>query len=209
MAIALVMSLGIVGLDRLGFTEPVSHEQALLASIDFTDVLMEGMLSVLLFAGALHVDPARLTRLARPIGLLAIVGTALSTLIVGYGCHWALELVGRDLPLVHCLLFGALISPTDPIAVLGILESAHVSRDVESTIAGESLINDGVGVVLFALLLDMLHSGSPPTVREGIGLFVQEAVGGVALGFVGTQPVIPSSNHNHNALIHQGLDSLV
>ena len=175
MAIALVMSLGIVGLDRLGFTEPVSHEQALLASIDFTDVLMEGMLSVLLFAGALHVDPARLTRLARPIGLLAIVG---------YGCHWALELVGRDLPLVHCLLFGALISPTDPVAVLGILESAHVSRDVESTIAGESLINDGVGVVLFALLLDMLHSGSPPTVREGIGLFVQEAVGGVALGFV-------------------------
>lgn len=184
MAIALVVSLGIVGLDRLGFTEPVSHEQALLASIDFTDVLMEGMLSVLLFAGALHVDPARLTRLARPIGLLAIVGTALSTLIVGYGCHWVLGLVGHDLPLVHCLLFGALISPTDPVAVLGILESAHVSRDVESTIAGESLINDGVGVVLFALLLDMLHSGSPPTVREGIGLFVQEAVGGVALGFV-------------------------
>ena len=184
MAIALLVSLGIVGLDRLGFTEPVRHELTLLASIDFTDVLMEGMLSVLLFAGALHVDLARLTRLARQIGLLAIVGTALSALIVGFGCQWVLGLVGHDLPLVHCLLFGALISPTDPVAVLGILESAHVPRDIESTIAGESLINDGVGVVLFALLLDMLHSGSPPTVREGIGLFVEEAVGGVALGFV-------------------------
>jgi CPA1 family monovalent cation:H+ antiporter len=184
MAIALLVSLGIVGLDRLGFTEPVSQEQALLQSIDFADVLMEGMLSVLLFAGALHVDAAQLTRLARQIGLLAIVGTTLSALIVGFGCHWVLGLVGHDLPLVHCLLFGALIAPTDPVAVLGILESAHVPRDVESTIAGESLINDGVGVVLFALLVDMLHSGSPPTIGEGLTLFLHEAVGGVALGLV-------------------------
>lgn len=182
MAIALIVSLFIVGLDRLGYTEPVSRERALLRSIDFTDVLMEGMLSVLLFAGALHVDPVRLTRLARPIGLLAIVGTTLSTLLVGFGCHWILGIVGHQLPLVFCLLFGALISPTDPVAVLGILESAHVPRDVESTVAGESLINDGVGVVLFALLLEMLHSGTPPTIQQGLTLFVHEALGGIVLG---------------------------
>ncbi len=184
MAIALIISLVIVGLDRMGITEPFSQERALVASIDFADVLMEGMLSVLLFAGALHVDLGQLAKLARPIGVLALFGTALSALLIGVGCHWMLGLVGQDLPLVYCFLFGALISPTDPVAVLGILESAHVPRDIESTIAGESLINDGVGVVLFALLLDMLHSGTPPTLHEGIALFCREGVGGVLLGLV-------------------------
>ena len=174
MALALVVSLLIVILDWLGITEPRSQERALLSSIDFADVLMEGMLSVLLFAGALHVDLGRLLRLARPIGLLALVGTTLSTLVIGVGCHWVLAAVSHPLPLLHCLLFGALISPTDPVAVLGILQSARVSRDLESTIAGESLINDGVGVVLFALLLEMLHSGHPPTPTEGLQLFLQE-----------------------------------
>ncbi len=182
MALALVVSLLIVILDWLGITEPRSQERALLSSIDFADVLMEGMLSVLLFAGALHVDLGRLLRLARPIGLLALVGTTLSTLVIGVGCHWVLAAVSHPLPLLHCLLFGALISPTDPVAVLGILQSARVSRDLESTIAGESLINDGVGVVLFALLLEMLHSGHPPTPTEGLQLFLQEAGGGLVLG---------------------------
>jgi len=183
MAIALVASLAIVGLEMVGVTAPGRQERALLASIDFTDVLMEGMLSVLLFAGALHVDLARLWRLARPIGILALVGTALSSLLIGGGCHWLLGLLGIDLPWLHCLLFGALISPTDPVAVLGILESAHVPRDVESTIAGESLINDGVGVVLFALLLEALHTGHAPTPGEGLNLLLHEAGGGIVLGF--------------------------
>ena len=138
---------------------------------------------MLLFAGALHVDLARLWRLARPIGILALVGTALSALLIGVGCHWLFRLLGLELPWIHCLLFGALISPTDPVAVLGILESAHVPQDVESTIAGESLINDGVGVVLFALLLDTLRMGHSPTPGEAMNLFVHEAVGGIVLGF--------------------------
>lgn len=182
MAIALVASLGIVALEAVGVTTPGRQERALLESIDFTDVLMEGMLSVLLFAGALHVDLARLWRLARPIGILALVGTGLSALLVGLGCHWLSGALGLSLPWVHCLLFGALISPTDPVAVLGILESAEVPKDVESTIAGESLINDGVGVVLFALLLGMLRTGRSPTLGEGLSLLVHEAGGGILLG---------------------------
>lgn len=182
MAVALAGSLVIVLLERLGLGAPLSQERALVSSIDFSRVLMEGMLSVLLFAGALHVDLARLWRLARPIGALALVGTVLSALLVGAGCHLLSEACGLGLPLVHCLLFGAIVSPTDPVAVLGILESARVPRDVEATIAGESLVNDGVGVVLFALLLDMLGTGHAPSVGEGLRLLLHEAVGGIVLG---------------------------
>jgi len=182
MAIALVASLVIVALEMVGVVAPGEHQRALLDSIDFTDVLMNGMLSVLLFAGALHVDLARLWRLARPIGILALVGTALSTLLIGAGCHWLFGLLGLELSWIHCLLFGALISPTDPVAVLGILESAHVPRDVESTIAGESLINDGVGVVLFALFLDTLYTGHSPAPGEAMNLLIHEAAGGIVLG---------------------------
>ena len=182
MTIALALSLAIIGLDKLGFQAPRGHEYALLTSIDFTEVLMQGMLSFLLFAGALHVDINQLRRVAWQVGALALVGTTLSTLIIGYGSWYLLGAVGIATPLVYCLLFGALISPTDPIAVLGVLKSAHVPQSVESMIAGESLVNDGVGVVLFALLLEVLDTGVAPTLGAGFALFVQEAVGGVAFG---------------------------
>jgi len=184
MAIALVVSLAIVGLDHLGFKSLRYREHELLSSIDFANVLMEGMLSVLLFAGALHVDLQQVRKLSWQIGVLAVVGTAASAVIIGGGCWLLLGACGMELPFVWCLIFGALISPTDPIAVLGVLESAHAPADVETTIAGESLVNDGVGVVLFALLLDMLHSGTSPTFADGFGLFAREALGGVLLGVV-------------------------
>jgi CPA1 family monovalent cation:H+ antiporter len=184
MAIALLVSLAIVGLDQLGIKSLRDREHELLASINFADVLLEGMLSVLLFAGALHVDLEQVRRLSWQIGVLAVIGTAASTALIGGGCWLLLGACGVQLPLVWCLLFGALISPTDPIAVLGVLESAHAPADVETTIAGESLVNDGVGVVLFALLLEMLESGVPPTVADGFALFAREALGGVLLGIV-------------------------
>jgi len=184
MAIALLVSLAIIGLDQLGIKSLRDREHELLASINFADVLLEGMLSVLLFAGALHVDLEQVRRLSWQIGVLAVIGTAASTALIGGGCWLLLGACGVQLPLVWCLLFGALISPTDPIAVLGVLESAHAPADVETTIAGESLVNDGVGVVLFALLLEMLESGVPPTVADGFGLFAREALGGVLLGVV-------------------------
>jgi CPA1 family monovalent cation:H+ antiporter len=182
MTIALALSLAIIGLDKLGFQTPRGHEHALLTSIDFTEVLMQGMLSFLLFAGALHVDINQLRRVAWQVGALALIGTALSTLIIGFGSWYLLGALGLALPLVYCLLFGALISPTDPIAVLGVLKSAHVPQSVEATVAGESLVNDGVGVVLFALLLEMLQTGTPPTLGAGLALFAREALGGVAFG---------------------------
>lgn len=189
MVAALALSLGLVGLDAAGWAHGLrQYEESLLRSIDFSSVLMQGMLSLLLFAGALHVDLSELKAHRWPVAALAVLGTLLSTLVVGYGMWFALPLVGVDLPLTHCLLFGALISPTDPIAVMGILKSAGAPKEVELVIAGESLFNDGVGVVIFSLVLGMLASGAPPTVEQGLGLLLREAVGGLffgaALGYV-------------------------
>jgi monovalent cation:H+ antiporter, CPA1 family len=182
MAIALAVSLAVIGLDQLGFATPHGQEHALITSIDFTEVLMQGLLSFLLFAGALHVDLNQLRRVAWQVGALALVGTALSTLIIGFGSWQLLSLLGMAIPVSYCLLFGALISPTDPIAVLGLLKSAKVPQTVEATIAGESLFNDGVGVVLFALVLEMLETGAAPTFGAGLELFAREALGGAIFG---------------------------
>jgi CPA1 family monovalent cation:H+ antiporter len=142
------------------------------------------MLSLLLFAGALHVDLKRLRAYRWPVAALAVLGTTLSTLAVGYGMWFVLPLVGLHLPLIYCLLFGALISPTDPIAVMGILKSAGAPKELELVIAGESLFNDGVAVVIFSLLLGMLASGVAPTAEQATRLLLHEAGGGLLFGLV-------------------------
>ena len=182
MAIALAVSLVVIGLDQLGFATARGQEDSLLASIDFSEVLMQGMLSFLLFAGALHVDFNQLRRVAWQVGVFALVGTALSTFLIGFGSWQLLSLLGVPMPLPYCLLFGALISPTDPIAVLSLLKSAKVPKSIEATIAGESLVNDGVGVVLFALMLEMLQTGAAPTFGTALALFAREALGGAIFG---------------------------
>ncbi len=185
MAASLVLSLMLIGLDAVGVAHGLrEYEESLLRSIDFPDVLMQGMLSLLLFAGALHVDLSELRAYRWQVGALAVLGTVLSTLAVGYGMWLVLPLTGLSLPLMYCLLFGALISPTDPIAVMGILKSARAPRELELVIAGESLFNDGVGVVIFSLLLGMLASGLTPTAGQGFELLLQEAGGGLLFGFV-------------------------
>jgi CPA1 family monovalent cation:H+ antiporter len=184
MATALVMSLALVGLDAVGIAEGLhERETALLQAIDFSTLLMQGMLSLLLFAGALHVDTAALRAYRWQVGLLAFAGTALSTLLVGFGVWWILGFAGLALPLLHCLLFGALVSPTDPIAVLGILKSAGAPRHLEVVIAGESLFNDGVGVVLFTLLLGVQAGGALPAPEEGLLMLLREAGGGLVAGW--------------------------
>ena len=185
MATALAFSLVLVGMDVVGIGHGIrQYEESLLRSIDFSDVLMQGMLSLLLFAGALHVDLSELGEYRWQIGILAVLGTLLSTLVVGYGMYFALPLVGIELPLLYCLLFGALISPTDPIAVMGILKSAGAPKNLELVIAGESLFNDGVGVVIFSLLLGMLSTGTAPTAGHALELLLHEAGGGLLFGFV-------------------------
>lgn len=182
MAGALVLSLGLIALDAVGLGTLHNYETAFLQSIDFSDVLMQGMLSVLLFAGALHVDLSRLRAYRWQIGLLAVVGTALSTAIIGLAVWWLLPLFGLDLPLTYCLVFGALISPTDPIAVIGILKSAGAPGNVGMVVSGESLFNDGVGIVLFSLLLGVATQGVVPSFGEGAMLLAHEAGGGLLLG---------------------------
>src|SRR6185436_15954817 len=185
MAAALVFTLALVGLAALGVGERLlEYEKSLLLSIRFSDVVLQGMLSLLLFAGALHVDLSELRARRWPVAALAIVGTLLSTFAVGYGMWFTLPVMGMELPLIYCLLFGALISPTDPIAVMGILKSAGAPKELELVIAGESLFNDGIGVVVFSLLLGMLYTGLAPTAEQGLQRLAQEAGGGLVWGVI-------------------------
>lgn len=185
MVIALGLSLLLVALNWIGIAEMTrDYEEGLLRSIDFTDVLLQGMLSLLLFAGALHVDLSELRRHRWQIGFLAVLGTLLSTFVVGFALWFALPWVGLPLPLMSCLLFGALIAPTDPIAVMGILKSAGAPANLGTVIAGESLFNDGIAVVIFSVLLGIANSGEAPTLAAGALLLLHEAGGGLLLGFV-------------------------
>ena len=182
MTIALVLSIALVILDTLGVHTFRDYEISLLASIDFSEVLMRGMLSILLFAGALHIDLNDLADYKWQVVFLSVGGTLVSTLLVG-GVVWALlPLAGFALPLSFCLLFGALISPTDPIAVMGIVKAAGAPKSIETVIAGESLFNDGVGIVLFSLFLVMATGGRAPDPAQGGMLLLREAGGGIAFG---------------------------
>ncbi len=155
-----------------------------LKEIDFYETVMNGMLSVLLFAGAVHVDLSELAARKWAIGLMASVGVLTSTFLVG-GTMWLLmNAVGIEIPFIWALLFGSLISPTDPVAVLGVLKTVKIPRLLEAKIAGESLFNDGVGVVVFTIIL-ALAAGSGAEeigVSEAVILFVVEAFGGAVLG---------------------------
>ena len=182
--IAMAASLIALGIDALipgwgvgpGF-------RAVLVDIDFSDTLMQGMLGFLLFAGALHVDLGHLAKRGWAIAALATGGLLVSTGIVGVGIWFVFNLTGLNIPLIYCLLFGALISPTDPVAVLGILKTVKVPASLEAKIAGESLFNDGVGVVIFVILLAMATSGGNALTLGDISfLFLREALGGAALG---------------------------
>lgn len=183
MTIALLVSLLIVGLDTSGLSQTLRrYEESLLHSIDFSDVLMQGMLSLLLFAGALHVNLGELKAQRWSVAGLALIGTLLSTLFVGFGLWHALKFLALPLSLGYCLVFGALISPTDPIAVMGIVKSAGAPKKLELVIAGESLFNDGVGVVIFAVLVGMLASGEPPSFANAGSMLLREAGGGIVFG---------------------------
>ena len=190
MVIALVMSLALIGLSHAGEWGENLAEQAgeLLNSIDFNEAFLHGMLAFLLFAGALHIDLSDLASQKWAISSLATVGVVVSTFIVAGLTHLVLGFVGFEVPFLFCLLFGALISPTDPIAVLGILKTAGAPKSLEAKMAGESLFNDGVGVVVFIVLLALVGGGDGHSreITSGliVWLFVKEALGGVVFGLV-------------------------
>ncbi|MBH0028307.1 sodium:proton antiporter [Pseudoalteromonas sp. SWN29] len=184
MVISMLLSIGAIFLGFLGFDEVIDYEVSLLDQLDFTEVLLDGMLSMLLFAGALHVNVSDLRRYKLPIGILACVGTLLSTVIIAAALYFVMPLLGFNLSFIWCLLFGSLISPTDPIAVMGILQSAGAPKSIETVIAGESLFNDGIGVVIFVLLLGILSSGDIPTTYYVAHTLAVEAGGGIVFGLV-------------------------
>ena len=149
MFVSLMVSLGIVALGGLGVKFGQTQVNVILESIDFNQVLLHGMLSFLLFAGAMHIKLDDLTSQKWAITVLATAGVVTSTFIVG-GLTWTvLNFLNIPASFIYCLLFGALISPTDPVAVIGILKTAGVPKNLETKIAGESLFNDGIGVVVF------------------------------------------------------------
>ncbi len=182
MIIALIFSLATMLVGTV-FPEMLAYEKELIGQIDFEEVLMEGMLSFLLFAGALHVNFAQLKDLRGPIILFATLGVVTSTFLVGGLTYLLLNLLGLPTAFIYCLLFGALISPTDPIAVMGILKKAGVPKKLEVKIVGESLFNDGIGVVVFLTIFGIAASGTPHFDFGEIGLlFLEEVGGGIILG---------------------------
>jgi CPA1 family monovalent cation:H+ antiporter len=199
-------SLAVVAADALvpGFA-PGHAVRGFLRGIDFHSALMEGMLSFLLFAGALHVDLGILLRRKWPVLAMATAGTMISTVVVGLGFKGVTLALGLEVPFMWCLVFGALISPTDPVAVLGILKVAKVPESLEATVAGESLFNDGVGVVIFSILLAAALSGGEFSVLHGAEMFLIEAVGGAlfgfAVGWIGFRAMKGIDEHNLEVLI--------
>ncbi len=182
--VAFLASLGVMGVDYLvpewGMADAVRSQ---VEELEFSSALLEGMLGLLLFAGALHVKISDLRREWILVALMATIGVGLSTMIIGVGFSWL-----TGMPLLVALVFGALASPTDPVAVLGVLRAANLKKSMETKIAGESLFNDGVAYVVFLILVGLAFPSGHDEHASGfvdvLKLFVQEAIGGAVLGGV-------------------------
>ncbi|UQB68176.1 cation:proton antiporter [Epilithonimonas zeae] len=183
MVIAIIVSVTLVASGDNFLPKTTSHLTALVHSFDFTEVLMGAMLNFLLFAGGIHINIKDLKEQFGPVVIFSTVGVIISTFAVGFGVYYLLPLVGIQMPLIYCIVFGALISPTDPVAVLSILKQAKVSKSLETKVAGESLFNDGMAVVVFTVVLQIAIGKEIDLNVENIGLLLlREAGGGLLLG---------------------------
>ncbi len=205
MLIALVFSLGLIGIDYAGWIPTADMAKSVLSKVDFNVTLLNGMLSFLLFAGALHINLEDLAKQKWVILTLATVGVLTSTLLVGGFSYFVFRMLGIELPLIYYFLFGALISPTDPIAVLSTLKSVGAPKALETKIAGESLFNDGVGVVVFLVLLGIAVNPEQASFQSVAVLFAEEAIGGIlfgmALGAIGFFMLRSVDNYQTEILI--------
>jgi CPA1 family monovalent cation:H+ antiporter len=208
MVIALAGSVVLVTLGRAGID--VAHVlESTLEAVDFDDTLLNGMLGALLFAGSLHLDINDIARQKRVIALLATAGVLLSTAIIGVGSWWLFNTLGIGVPFMYCLLFGALISPTDPIAVGAILTRLGAPHSLRMKVQGESLFNDGIGVVLFVGLLGVASGGRHLSALAVAQLFLVEALGGLvygaAIGWVVYRLLKSIDNYQVEILVTLGL----
>lgn len=182
MVIAIVLSVFILIAGK-SFPEVYAFIKELTSSIDFTKTLLDVMLAFLLFASALHFDLEKLKEQKRPVLILSTIGVIGSTTIFGLLLFYTTPLLGIDVPLLYCMLFGALISPTDPVAVLSILKKSKIPKSLETIIGGESLFNDGIGILLFVTLRELTENTDATfSFSHSAILFVQEVFGGIALG---------------------------
>lgn len=183
-ALALLLSLLILAAGKIFGVSVYSSLVTDLEQLDFKALLLNGMLGFLLFAGALQIKLQVLKKQRWEIFTLAFVGTLISTAVIGGVLYWVSSFLGLSLQLSYCLLFGALISPTDPIAVLAIIKQLGAPEDIATQVEGESLFNDGIGLVIFVAISQVAFSTEPLTVTGIAGLFLQEAVGGVIYGAI-------------------------
>lgn len=205
MVIALMVSLGLLATDNI-FPHTFDRITTLLNSIDLTEILMGAMLNFLLFAGAIHIHLEDLKEQRIPVMVFSTVSVVISTFAIGFMMYEILPWLGLGIPFIQCLVFGALISPTDPIAVLGILKQAGVPKSLETKIAGESLFNDGMAVVVFIIMLALARGEEVNTSFVGIStLLAKEALGGillgVVLGFIGSHANNKVDGYNVHVLI--------
>ncbi|WP_445382571.1 cation:proton antiporter [Robiginitalea sp. IMCC43444] len=184
MVISIVFTLGAFALSYID-DSLLQAERYIISQIDFKTVLLDLMLGFLLFAGALHTDLDKIREQRWPILAFATFGVLVSTFLIGTATYFLLPLAGLQVDFIYCLLFGALISPTDPIAVLGILKKVGAPKKLETKIVGESLFNDGVGVVVFLTIFGLASSGGTDfSLWEVVKLFVHEVGGGLILGIL-------------------------
>ena len=183
MLITIIFTLIIIAIGQFDDTL-LLREKEFIENIDFKTVLFDIMLSFLLFAGALHTNFEQLKIQRRPVFVFATLGVLVSTFLVGIIMFYVLQLIDLEVNFIYCLLFGALISPTDPIAVLGILKQANAPKKLETKIVGESLFNDGVGVVVFLTIFKIAEGGSGVTFGHVAEMFAVEVLGGIALGLL-------------------------
>jgi len=182
--LGIIMSLVLIGLKNYlpDFYNAIPHS---LEELDFNKFLMRGILPFLLFSGAIHVDVSELKKQKTSVFMFAVFSTVISTILVGYLSFYAFGLLGIDLPILYCLLFGALISPTDPIAVLSIFKNYNIKRSLTMQIEGESLFNDGIGIVVFVTISGMIGAdGTRIDMSDIIFLFLREAAGGLLFGYI-------------------------
>ena len=205
MLLAMITSIGVVS---TGKSYPVIHDyfKSFMGTVDFSEVLMGAMLNFLLFAGAIHISMHDLRQNRIPILIFSTLSVIISTVMVAGMMYFAFMSLQLSIPFIQCLVFGALISPTDPIAAIGILKKAGIRKSIEIKVAGESMFNDGVSVLLFTILLK-LASGSEIdiTFAHVSGLFIQEAGGGIGigvlLGYIGSQAIKRINSYNVTIMI--------
>ena len=204
MLVSLLFSLAIIGVSYF-IPSLKDHVEVLLNNINFSELLLEVMLSFMLFAGAIHIKFKDLKAEKLSIMLFSTLSVIISTIIVGYASFYLLHLFNLEVTLIQCMLFGSLISPTDPIAVLSILKTAGVTKSLETKIAGESLFNDGVAVVVFITILQLAKPNADVSVLSILTVFGQEAIGGIILGaivgWIGYKFIASIDSYNVEVLI--------